>query len=102
MLFVERNDMKKIVSVQVQEDYKLGLTFSDGQSGDVDLSDLVGKGVFALWEDYEVFSRVEIGPAGELVWDDQVDLCPDALYLKVTQKQPGDVFPGLGPEAISA
>lgn len=94
--------MKKIVKVQVQDNYKLDITFSDGRNGCADLSDLVGKGVFALWEDYDAFNEVEIGPAGELIWDDQVDLCPDALYLRVTGQKPEEIFPGLGPEAISA
>jgi hypothetical protein len=33
--------------------------------------------------------------AGELGWGDQIDLCPDALYLKVTGKTPEDLFPAL-------
>ena len=50
----------------------------------VDLSRLVGKGVFQLWNDPEAFGRVSLGTGGELVWSDEVDLCADALYLEVT------------------
>jgi len=47
------------------------LAFDDGVSGVVDLSELVGRGVFALWDDRQVFEQVRIGSFGELVWDDQ-------------------------------
>jgi hypothetical protein len=85
----------EIVEVKPLESYHLWVRFSDGVEGVLDLSDLVGKGVFALWNDYEAFKRVHIGPSGELMWDDQVDLCPDALYLKLTGKRPEELFPKL-------
>ena len=75
--------------------YRLEVEFEDGVSGLVDLSDDVGKGVFALWRDPLFFEQVAIGSAGELVWGDKIDLCPDALYLKVTGKKPEDIFPAL-------
>jgi len=81
--------------VKVLQGYRLRLTFDDGVSGTVDLSDLVGKGIFALWRDYHAFKQVQLGSFGELVWGSQVDLCPDFLYLKATGKRPEDVFPAL-------
>ncbi len=87
--------MRKISKVKVLPDYRLELAFDDGACGAVDLSDLVGKGVFALWRDRQVFEQVRIGSIGELVWGDQIDLCPDALYLKATGKNPEDIFPAL-------
>jgi len=94
--------MRKITKVKVLQSYKLELTFDDGVCGTVDLSDLVGKGVFSLWRDYEAFAQVRMGSSGELAWGDQVDLCPDALYLKVTGKKPEEVFPGLRREPAHA
>jgi hypothetical protein len=87
--------MRRIIKVKVLPGYRLVLEFDDGVSGAVDLSESVGKGVFALWRDPLAFNRVRIGSSGELVWDDQIDLCPDALYLKVTGKKPEDIFPAL-------
>jgi Protein of unknown function (DUF2442) len=87
--------MKRICKVKVLPQYRLELEFDDGVSGTVDLSDEVGKGVFALWRDPLVFEQVAIGSAGELVWDEKIDLCPDALYLKVTGQKPEDIFPAL-------
>jgi hypothetical protein len=99
--------VKRIVDVRVLESYRLELLFADDASADnvcgvVDLSHLAGKGVFALWCDYEAFRQVRIGTSGELLWGDQIDLCPDALYLKVTGKRPEDVFPALRQEAAHA
>ena len=87
--------MRKVSKVKTLQGYRLGLEFDDGVSGTVDLSDLAGKGVFALWCDRRSFEQVQIGSSGELVWGDQIDLCPDALYLKVTGKKPEDLFPAL-------
>ena len=94
--------MRKISHVEVLEGYCLALTFDDGTAGMVDLSSLVGKGVFACWNDRAVFAQVRVGSSGELLWGEQVDLCPDALYLKVTGKQPEEVFPALRPESARA
>ena len=94
--------MYRITHAEVLEEYRLSLTFSDGVQGIVDLSSLVGSGVFALWNDYGEFRKVRIGDTGELVWSDQVDLCPDALYLQVTGKDPNDIFPGLKHEMAHA
>ena len=94
--------MHKITCVDVLDHYQLRLTFADGTCGTVDLHDLVGSGVFALWSNYEAFRNVKIGEAGELAWSDQVDLCPDSLYLRVTGKRPDEVFPGLKQELTHA
>jgi hypothetical protein len=88
--------MLKIIEVQPLPGYRLHLRYADGVVGDVDLSHLVGKGVFRAWNDPEAFRRVSIGSGGELRWSDEVDLCADALYLEITGKAPGEVFPGLG------
>jgi hypothetical protein len=81
--------------VKPLERYRLWLKYSDGVEGTVDLSYLAGQGVFAVWDDYAEFQKVHIGPSGEIAWNDQVDLCPDAVYLKLTGKQPRDIFPKL-------
>jgi len=94
--------MVKITRVSALKNYHLEVVFDDGVSGVVDFSDLVGKGVFALWRDPHIFKQVQIGSLGELVWLDKIDLCPDSLYLKVTGKNPEDVFPALRCESIYA
>ena len=77
----------KIINVNVLQNYKVKLKFDDGQQGIADLSHLVGKGVFSSWNDYDTFQNVKIGSSGELVWSDQIDICPDSLYLKITNPE---------------
>ena len=94
--------MHKITDAKVLKDYKLDLTFADGTRGAVSLSHLPGKGVFTLWSDYDAFREARIGSSGELMWGEQIDLCPDALYLQVTGKKPEDIFPTLKQEPVRA
>ena len=94
--------MKHIITVAALEDYKLSLEFDDGVTGIADVSDLVGKGVFSLWNDFAEFRKVLIGSSGELVWGDQLDLCPDSLYMKITGQQPEELFSSLNLEAACA
>jgi hypothetical protein len=94
--------MHKVTRIKVLEDYRLELVFDDGKSGVVDLSHLAGKGVFSAWTDYTVFQQARIGESGELIWNEQIDLCPDALYLQATHQRPEDVFPALKHEPACA
>ena len=87
--------MLKPVEVKPLDNYRLWIKYSDGVQGIVDLSEFAGKGVFERWDDYREFQKVHIGPDGELAWSDDIDMCPDALYLKVTNQQPEDLFPKL-------
>jgi len=92
----------KIINVTILQNYKVRLEYADGEKGIADLSHLVGKGVFALWNDYTTFQNVKIGSSGELLWNDQVDLCPDSLYLQITNQEPEDLFPSLKRKVANA
>ena len=94
--------MKKVINICVLEDYKLELTFDDGVSGIADLSGLAGKGIFSIWNDYDEFRKVQIAPTGEIAWNDQIDLCPDSLYMKITDKPAEEIFPTLKPGVACA
>ncbi|MBI3795791.1 MAG: DUF2442 domain-containing protein [Deltaproteobacteria bacterium] len=85
------------IEVKPLDNYRLWLRYSDGAEGVVDLSDFAGDGIFARWNDYREFEKVHIGPSGEIAWSDEIDMCSDALYLKLTGKQPEDLFPNLRP-----
>ncbi len=94
--------MLKPVEVKALPNYKLWVKYSDGVVGEVDLSALVGQGVFALWNDYDAFEQVHLGPGRQIVWTEGIDLCPDAIYLKITGKKPHELFPSLQVEVVSA
>ncbi|MBI4356996.1 MAG: DUF2442 domain-containing protein [Gammaproteobacteria bacterium] len=85
--------MHKVTEIKALPEYKLWLHFDDGVEGTIDLSDRVGKGVFALWKDPTAFQEAEVGSFGEVMWGKTIDLCPDSLYLKVTGKKPEELFP---------
>ena len=85
----------KITEVRPLENYKLFLRFDDDVSGVVDLSDVAGRGVFEAWNRNGIFEKVRVTKPGALEWPGELDLCPDALYLRLTGKQPEDVFPAL-------
>ncbi len=81
--------------VKPLENFCLHVKFSDGMEGKVDLSEYAGKGVFALWNDYRQFEKVNIGSSGELIWNENVDLDGLGIYLKLTGKRPEEVLPKL-------
>lgn len=73
--------MHRIVEVRSLEDYRVWIRFADGKQGIVDLSDLVGRGVFAAWENPQEFAKVFVDPETQtLAWPGGIDLAPEALY----------------------
>ena len=73
-------------AVKPREAYRIWLRYSDGEEGEVDLSHLVGKGVFKVWDDPAYFERLHLTDYDAIAWDDNLELCPDALYLELTGK----------------
>lgn len=87
--------MLKPIAVRALPTFRLYLEFSDGVKGEVDLSGLAGNGVFESWDKPGFFESVHIGEHREIKWDDEIELCPDSLYLKLTGKTPEELFPRL-------
>ena len=88
-------DLLQPVAVAPREGFRIWLRYADGVEGEVDLSDMAGKGVFAAWLKPGFFDRVRISEWGSVTWDDEIELCPDALYLEITGKSFEDIMPGL-------
>ena len=91
--------MIQALEVKPREGLRIWLRFSDGSSGEVDLSGLAGRGVFRAWDRSGVFERVYVAPHGAVAWNDEVELCADSLYLELTGKPAEEVFPGLRPRS---
>ena len=72
------------VKVTPLPDYSIAVEFSDGVSGEVNLSQLVGKGVFKAWDDVERFNSVYVDEYGAIAWGDELDICADSLYMEIT------------------
>ena len=94
--------MRKAIDARPLDNYRIWLTFDDGTQGEIDLSDLLGRGVFEAWADRKVFQEVRVDESGAVVWPGEIDLCPDALYLRLTGKAVEDVFPGLKTTPVDA
>ncbi len=92
----------KILEARPLDGYKIWLKFEEGIAGEVDLSHLAGKGVFAFWKNYENFNKVSIENGRWLAWSDEIDLDADSLYLKLTGKKPEELFPALKEEPAHA
>lgn len=87
--------MIRPTDVAALEDYRIWIRYSDGSAGEVDLAHLAGRGVFAAWNDPQCFKEVCLGPAGAVAWGQDIELCPDALYMELTGKSLEDVFRGV-------
>lgn len=94
--------MPKPLAVKAISAYVLWLRYSDGVSGEVDLAEFAGRGVFKLWGDYSAFERVHIGEHGQIAWTDEIDMCSDAMYLRLTGKRPEDLFSNLSEMTVAA
>jgi len=74
----------RIVDVKALPQYRLWVRFENGIEGEVDVSDLVGKGVFKVWEDTRVFEEVYVDDETcTVAWPGGLDLAPDALYRDI-------------------
>jgi len=79
--------MHRIKEVKPLPSFKVWIKFSDRVEGVVDLSDVVGKGVFSKWKDKKYFNSVYIDSESHTVtWPGGIDLCPDVLYAEITGK----------------
>ena len=94
--------MRRPIEVRARPGYCLWLRYDDGAQGEVDLSDLAGRGVFKAWDTPGFFESVRLGPHGEIAWGEHIDLCPDAIYLRLTDKAPEDIFENLKKAEVNA
>ena len=81
------------IAVEPRESFRIWLRYSDGAEGEVDLSDLAGGGVFSAWDDRACFETVHVTEYGAIAWSEELELCPDALYMRLTGKSVGAVMP---------
>ena len=90
------------LEVEPRGDCRLWLRYSDGAQGEVDLSDLAGRGVFKAWDEDGYFATAHIGAAGGIAWEGGIELCPDSLYMRLTGKSIEEVVPALRSMPVDA
>ena len=86
-------NMVKPIGVEARQGYCIWVKFEDGTAGEVDLSDIAGKGIFKALEDREFFETVSILPHYSISWGgtDEFEICPDSIYLELTGKTSSEV-----------
>ncbi len=94
--------MARPTEVKALPHFRVWLRYDDGTAGEVDLSDLAGRGVFKAWDDPACFNAVRLSARGAIEWGPDIDICPDAMYLRLTGKSPEDIFPRLKSVRVDA
>lgn len=72
----------QVLEVEYLGEYRLGVRFSDGREGVVDLVEHLEGGVFEVLRDVEMFGRVRLDEElGTVQWPNGVDFAPEFLYF---------------------
>ena len=80
--------LDRIVAVEARPDYHVWIRFEDSLEGELSLAHLVGRGVFAAWNDEAEFRKVLIDEeSGTIAWPGGLDVAPDALYRRLAESQ---------------
>jgi len=75
--------MQGVASVRALDDFQLQVSFKDGTSGIVSLTDRLFGPVFEPLRDPAMFRQVSVDEFGAVCWPNGADLAPDALYEQV-------------------
>jgi len=71
----------RITSVKVANDYLLVLTFTNAEQKVFDMKPYLNKGVFKALQNEDLFKKAYVN-WGTVVWNDDLDMSPDTLYLE--------------------
>jgi len=81
----------RVEDVRPMADYRLEITFSNGEIGVYDCRPLLDFGVFKELKD-EAYFRRAYASGGTVVWPHEQDICPDTLYVD-SEKQSREDHP---------
>jgi hypothetical protein len=82
--------------MQVQQviykgNYTIQVSFVDGTTGIVDLSDLVQKGIFGKLKDQVLFAKVYT-TGYSVAWSEELEIDAAAIYAELSGKNPAEAF----------
>ena len=89
----DESELIRPIAVEAREGFRIWLEYSDGVAGEVDLAHLAGRGVFQVWNERATFETVHLVPTGGIAWSDEIELCPDSLYIQLTGNSVTEVMP---------
>jgi hypothetical protein len=75
-----------VISASYQGDYRIEITFDDGQRGVVDFASYLERGgVFTRFRDLTFFRAFRVDEElGTLTWNGEIDVAPETLYTAAT------------------
>ena len=71
----------RVIDVVPLDDYKLLLTFTSGERRKFDAKPLLGMAVFEPLNNKSFFQSVKVA-YGSILWPQDIDYCPDTLYME--------------------
>ncbi len=75
--------MDRISQLEVRDGHRLWVRFTDGFSGELDLSDRLFGPVFEPLRDPEVFRQASVDEFGAVTWPTGADLAPDGVRRRL-------------------
>lgn len=75
-----------IIGVKPSDEYKLCITFDNGESGTLDIKQYLDFGLFRNLKDPEAFKRVRVS-FDTIEWESGVDLDPEFVYLEIMKAE---------------
>ena len=89
--------MIRPIGVEAKQAYRIWLKYEDGVNGELDLGHLADQGVFKAWDAPGYFKTVRVTEYGSIAWGDvdDIEICPDTLYMRLTGKPIEEVWPDM-------
>jgi hypothetical protein len=80
-------DMNDVISIEYKGGFVYQVVFDDGNSGNVDFAEYIGRGpVFEPLKDIAFFKKATI-EGGSISWPNGADIAPETLYEKILCQQ---------------
>ena len=76
----------RVTAVYPSLDYKLHLTFNNGERRVFDAKPLLSLGVFSPLKNRQFFESVRV-EYGSIAWPNDIDYCPDTLYSESVEAE---------------
>ncbi len=93
--------MLEVVRAEYVEGYKIRVAFNTGETGVVDLADVLWGPVFEPLKDLDTFKRFKVSHVlHTIAWDNHADLAPEYLREKMREQATESERPGLAPVAL--
>ena len=81
----------KVQEVKYISDYIISIKFEDGVSGNIELTDLVQKGIFKVLQNKNEFAKVYTN-GYSIAWSNELEIDATTIYSELTGKNFGEIL----------